>query len=328
MRKSCIFTLLVAMAGWPPRIASAEASELKVVADRVHLKAAPSETSETVAQASKGDVLESEKGLAGDWVEVAAPSKLNFWVYSELVRDGVVAVPKLQVRAGPGSDYRALCEIPRNSKVTVRGEYNDWLKIAPPPSCKLWVARKNVEPIDTAVPVSPSVVETRAVPESFPVEPDTAPPTPVPGIKVPTRFSAAPASHVAPVEHEAPAKHLLPTPPKSSTAVVTQVSRFSPEAWIKDKLVESKEQGRSVRFTGVLRRVSFFVWRQPSKHRLVTYGEHGVAETACYVMGDEAQLLSAEGKTVTVSGREYWVQGVLQPVVILEHISESRPIRP
>jgi len=126
------------------------ATELKVNGDHVILRSAPNENSEVVTQVLDGDILVTDKDIDGKWIEVIPPEKVSFWVYGELIRDNVVAVSKVQVRIGPGINYKSIGEIAKDYKVTVRGEYREWLKISPPSSCRLWVNRKSVDPVDKA----------------------------------------------------------------------------------------------------------------------------------------------------------------------------------
>jgi len=289
------------------------ATELKVRGDKVILRAAPSESSEIVSQVSDGDVLVTDKSIDGEWIEVFPPEKVNFWVYGELVNDGVVAASKVQVRVGPGINYRAVGELRKDEKISIRGEYREWLKVSPPPNCRLWVNRKYVDAVDK--PVLPestaekktevALVDKKAVASEKPVvlsKPASKPPI----LRV----------HDEPVilKKESPPVHVQPPVP------AVRQSSVSPEDSIGDKLVSSKEQGRIIEHSGVLRRAGFFVWRQPSKYRLVVHNNLGEAVTLCHLVGSESQLAPLTDKSVTVYGKEYWVQGVRQPVVIPDKI--------
>lgn len=307
-------TLLSALIAWVCA-GSVSATEVKVNAERVILRAAPSETSEVVFQVSEGDILVAEKAIDVEWIEVVPPSRVNFWVYGELIKDGAVASSRLQVRVGPGINYRTIGELAKDAKISVRGEYKEWLKIAPPPGCRLWVNRKSVDPVEQPLPL-------------------VAMPAPADKTAVPVKVLEVPERHLAPVKPvvKPPVSHLPEEPARSilkrdssSPSIQLPAERkntvvISPEMLIKDKLVSSKEQGRVIRRDGALRVSGFFVWRQPSKYRLVVHDSNGVAITVCYVIGDEKTMVSMQDRDVIVQGREYWMQGVRQPVVIFDRI--------
>jgi len=92
--------------------------------------------------------------------------------------------------------------------------------------------------------------------------------------------------------------------------VTTEVELFVP----------GRGEGRPVLYDGVLRPVGMSVWRRPSRHRLVRYDYRGRAVTHCYVVGDAARLAEKEGQAVILSGKEFRVQGVKYPVVVVEQV--------
>jgi len=77
--------------------------------------------------------------------------------------------------------------------------------------------------------------------------------------------------------------------------------------------------GKAVQYEGTLRR-SGFVWRRPSRYRLVRFDAAGRAFTSCYVLGNETQLAGITGQKLLIKGREYWIQGAQHPVVVPEQI--------
>ncbi|MDD4870682.1 MAG: hypothetical protein PHR77_08980 [Kiritimatiellae bacterium] len=291
------------------------ATDLRVNKNSVNLRSAPSETAEIVAQLSEGDILITEKNVDGEWIEVIPPANVSFWVYGELLKDGIVAASKVKVRVGPGINYRSVGEIAKDEKVSVRGEYREWLKIASPLSCRLWINRKSVDPVDKAVSdENKNVLAGKfPVPEKPAISGDktTVFPSPVAVPPVPRVLN----SGVGTVPN---VKSSISTHDKQISAERRGPSR--PELAIRNNLVSSREQGRMVQYAGVLRRSGFFVWRQPSKYRLVTHDHNGVAATVCHVMGDERQLALMQDKSVVVNGKEYWVQGLRQSVVLSERI--------
>ncbi len=123
---------------------------LKVTGDNVNLRAIADGESEVVSQVSCGTILHADKYLDdSDWIGVAVPAGVAVWVYAELVRDDVVAVSKLSVRSGPGINYRTVGMLLKGTKVRSHGTLNGWLKISAPASCRVWISRKYVEPVDS-----------------------------------------------------------------------------------------------------------------------------------------------------------------------------------
>ena len=219
----------------------------------------------------------------------------------------------MQIRVGPGINYRSVGDLRKDDKISVRGEYREWLKISPPPNCRLWVNRRYVDAIDKPVlselPVEQKtdavLSDKKAVSVDKPLvlsKPTAKPPM--------LRVHDEPAV----LKKEPPQVHVQPPVPEK------RASSVSPEASIKDKLVSSKEQGCEIQHSGVLRRAGLFVWRQPSKYRLVVHDNNGVAVTLCHLVGSETQLAPLADKMVTIHGKEYWIQGGRQPVVIPDKI--------
>ena len=124
--------------------AMAESVPVRVLSDRVNLRAAPQLTAEVVAQVDENDVLQARE-IGAEWVEVVTPTNVDGWIHREFYVDGRVNVKKLNVRAGPGINYKVLGEMRRNDPVEVRGEFGEWLKIAPPPDSSVWISSAYVE---------------------------------------------------------------------------------------------------------------------------------------------------------------------------------------
>jgi len=89
------------------------------------------------------------------------------------------------------------------------------------------------------------------------------------------------------------------------------------------KLVPLEGQGRLAQYQGELKPAPFMFGR-PSKFR-ITRRQGNQIHTMCYVRGNTRQLESLLNEHLIVRGREYWVQGVKVPVVVLDRI--ERPVR-
>ncbi len=301
--KAYIFTVFVLLALNVCCTAHAEedAFELRVTADNVNLRSRPDITSESAGQVDSGDLLLPATNSTDQWIQVKVPGSIGLWVYKELVKDGRVSASRLRVRTGPGISFRSVGEIPRGRKVEVRDEYNQWLKIDPPPGCSLWISARYVERFreedeKTDVPVENMAMGKREQDADGTAEDVTVAPRPAKDAEGrESGFIEKPAGKTQ-------------TEDEYSKVIVL------PRELEHGNLVDSEEQGRLVEYKGVLR-PSGFVWRKPSEYRLVRRDSSGRAMTICYVIGDSSVLEDREGHTLILYGRQYWVQGMRHPVV-------------
>ena len=120
---------------------TAALTRVKVLKNNCNLRAKALITSEVVGQVSQNDILTAKK-LDKNWVEVVPPTNVDFWVLGDYVKDGVIhCLQKVNVRAGAGINFNIVGQLPQGEKVDVRGTHAGWVKIAPPPSCSLWISR-------------------------------------------------------------------------------------------------------------------------------------------------------------------------------------------
>lgn len=149
-----------------------EITKVRVTGDRVSLRSSPSLEGELLDRAMAGDEMELFDETNG-WVAVQAPDSLNFWVAGEYITNGVVAPKKLNVRSGPSKNYPVVDVIERGDAVAVRGEFNSWIKIAPPAGSRVWISEDYVELIEPPAP------EPKPEPEPEPVAEKKPEPKPV-----------------------------------------------------------------------------------------------------------------------------------------------------
>jgi hypothetical protein len=236
-------------------------------------------------------------------VKIVPPADVDFWVYSELIREDVIGVSKANVRVGPGINYSSVGFVVKGDKVEVRGSNGEWSKIAPPVGCFLYISGKYVERfVEGRVKEKPSII-----PEA------------------PPEKEQGPSASEESVEVKPPPAAVKERTVFAEPVVASRVpERRTPAGVIpEERLVSSRKQGEEVRYAGILR-PSGFVWRRPSKFRLVKHDESGRASTVCYVIGQESRLTEVVGTAVVISGKEYWIQGVRAPVVVPEKISRKR----
>ena len=119
-------------------------AKVKVVGQRVNLRAKADMQAEVVGQIADGEFLNA-RSFQGDWVEVAPPGNVELWVHREFIKDNQVMAPKLYVRSGPGINYTAVGTLMRGDTITPKGDFGEWIKIVPPAICSLWVNRSYVQ---------------------------------------------------------------------------------------------------------------------------------------------------------------------------------------
>lgn len=140
--------------------------KVRVTGDRVSLRALPSTDGELLDRAMRGEEMIYFEATNG-WAAVQAPDSLNFWVSGEFIQNGIVQPEKLNVRSGPSLNYNVVVVVKKGDSLSVRGEFNDWLKIAPPEGSRVWISADFVEKIEPPKPEP--VVEPEPEPEPEPV---------------------------------------------------------------------------------------------------------------------------------------------------------------
>jgi uncharacterized protein YgiM (DUF1202 family) len=159
--------------------------------DRCNVRARPSTTAEVVAQLHKGDSVEvlerksaAEREKPMEWLRISLPATAKCYVSAKHLTGGVVNADNLNVRCGPGSNYRDIGKLSNGTKVEVVETKGEWTQIKPTPQCSGWIAGElvDVEPVAVsavAAPTTPSVNTPEIVtpPVAAPMPP-TAPPAP------------------------------------------------------------------------------------------------------------------------------------------------------
>jgi hypothetical protein len=153
-----------------------QATTVRVMGDRVSLRAKPSLEGELLDRAMRGEEMVFFEKTNG-WVAVQAPESLSFWVSGDYVQNGIVQPAKLNVRSGPSLNYNVVAIVKGGDKLTLRGEFNNWLKIAPPVGSSVWISEDYVEIIEPPKPEPEPELEIEPEPEPAPepapeIEPD------------------------------------------------------------------------------------------------------------------------------------------------------------
>lgn len=325
-----LFGVFSVLAGYPK-----EAPPLKVRALKasVNLRARPALTAEVVGQAAVGQEL-TAKSLDTEWVEVVVPANIDFWVLGDYLKEGVVVCrQRVNVRAGPGINFSTVGQLDNAAKAEVRGSHGEWIKIAPPENCSLWVSRSLVEvaparPPPVEPPKPPGVAPAAALPPAA----ESDKPLPPAQDKRETPVVAATAAPPAEPEKPAPVEPPKPLPQESAPAVAAPVSvrapapapapaaipPKAPSAPPKDLDLDADlAQGQWKEYAGVLRTRNFLA-RSPSDFRLVAKDKDGHSHTLCFIKGNRAQLDALLFRELVVQGRQYWVKRQRCPVLVPE----------
>ena len=120
---------------------------VRITANSVNLRAKAQLTSEVLAQANYDDQLVAHE-IGEEWVEVAAPPTVDLWVMKSFIQmpQNTIGANRVNLRAGPSINYNIVDTLSLGDPVEPRGEeLQDWIKIAPPASVRVWVSRQFVE---------------------------------------------------------------------------------------------------------------------------------------------------------------------------------------
>lgn len=284
-----------------------ESDELqaRVKSDRVNMRAKPDGAGEVVAQATLDERLRV-RAVEPEWVQVSPPDRVDLWVHKDFVKDGLSVGEKVNVRAGAGINFSVVGQYTRGERVEVRGQFGEWLKVAPSNSA-LWVSRDLVDLLYPARMIEPAPAPLVDAP--LPAQPLPAGPL----------NQAGGETDLGPVSQSP----TMVQPLESPSAVPSSPDNRAAEPPRDLNLVPLEGQGRLVQYEGELK-PSPFMFGRPSKFRITRRSANQI-HTLCFVRGNTRQLESLLNQRLVVRGREYWVQGVRQPVLVLERI--ERPAR-
>ena len=297
---------------------------VRVTADNVNLRAKALLTSEVVAQAAYDERLAAYE-IGEEWVEVAAPAKADLWVTKSFVQApaNTIGANRVNVRAGPGINYNVVCTLALGDVVEPRGEeVAEWLKIAPPPSARLWISREFVEILSgdaAAAPAAEKEEKTAKIDEKTDPNASAEPKKAEKASK--KRKSKAEPEVAAP---EAPAMPPvdLPTPIVAPSvpekdSVVREIPVPAPANL---KLIPLEGQGRLTEVEGELRAAPL-INEAPTRYRVVRWQDNRW-QILCHVYGEAAKFRSLQDKRVHLKGRQYWIQGAAAPVLVPDQVQE------
>ena len=305
---------------------------VRVKADRVNLRGRPDANGEVVGQLSAGDEIKVVQ--TGDlWIGITPPEKIKSWIHKDFLQDGKVTVKELTVRAGPSINYPRIGSLTRGDVVTPRETFGDWICVAPPTNAVVWVHRELLdlsggEISKSMATATPTVVviatvtsaETR-ITNRIPLE--SLPPEVSPEAVIVTNSAVEKIRPSVPgqsVVRGAPSHDAVMMPPSfapGSTNAAVPASVLVADL----KLVPLPGQGSVVQHEGFVKPSPYLL--APGHYRLALK-KGGNLETVCFLRGNSQQLATLVDQYFSIGGREYWVQSVREPVLVIERI-ERRP---
>jgi uncharacterized protein YgiM (DUF1202 family) len=148
----------------PPALPALAASQGTLKADKVNVRSRPDTKSEVIIQLNKGDTVEilGRQGEGkNEWLKIALPAKAKCYVSSKLIADGAVTTDGVNVRCGPGTNFKEVGKLAKGARVEVVAKSGDWTQIKPTASCSGWIAAQFVDV--APAPVQPPEVVTPPV---------------------------------------------------------------------------------------------------------------------------------------------------------------------
>jgi uncharacterized protein YraI len=150
-----------------------------------NVRSRPSLSSEVVTQLHKGetvDVLErktvTEREKSLDWLRITLPTTAKCFVNAKRVTDGAANVENLNVRCGPGANYRDIGKLSKGARVEVVEKKGEWVQIRPTPDCSGWIAAELVDVEAAPRALAPSAGTPEIVTPPVAVSPTPAPSAP------------------------------------------------------------------------------------------------------------------------------------------------------
>ncbi|MFH0907847.1 MAG: SH3 domain-containing protein [bacterium] len=249
----------------------------------------------------------------------------------------------VNLRAKPESTSEVVGQVSDGDVLSVKSIQAEWVEVVAPESVELWVHQDFVADGRSAVSklnvragpgVNYNVVGNLDKGEALTVKGtfgEWVRIAPFPAaslwvskdfvqLNLPVRKTPPPVSVVA-------ATNRPPLPPAaadvSPTSTVQAAQDIAPPPPSDLVLIPLAGQGKLVEREGELKPAPYAVNR-PSPFRLAQRVGTRM-DTVCYLRGNTQQLQSLMGWRLSVRGREYWVQGVNEAIVVVERI-EKRPI--
>jgi len=235
-----------------------------IKANRCNVRSRPHLTAEVVVQLNKGDTIEvlerksvTDHEKTMEWFRINLPAYTKCFVSTKLLTGGAANADNVNIRCGPGTNFRDIGRLIKSAKVEAVATKGDWTQIKPTPDCSGWIAGELVDIKPAAVPAAAPASETSmnapvvvtppvAVPRTpAPAAPATTPPISVVNIDpdVQVQYVVKEGYLWAATGTNAPAAYELRTPEEdllSHRMAYVEISNINPK----------KYMGRPVRIQG------------------------------------------------------------------------------
>ena len=250
-----------------------------------------------------------------------------------------VSGQRVNLRAKPEATSEVVGQVSEGDVLTVKSIQAEWVEVVPPDSVELWVHQDFVADGKSAV----SKLNVRAGPGvNYNVVGNLDK-----GEAVTVKGTFGEWVRIAPfpeaslwvskdlVQLALPIKKTPPPAPvvalptnrvqavQAPTSTVQAVKETMPPPPADLDLIPLAGQGKVVQREGELKPAPYVINR-PSSFRLVQRNGTRI-DTVCYLRGNTQQLQSLMGQRLLVSGREYWIQGSREAIVVIDRI-EKRPM--
>jgi len=129
--------------------------------NNVNVRSRPDTKSEVVVQLKKGDTVEVREGKVVDgkeWLRIGLPAGAKTYVHSVLLKDGAASSDAINVRCGPGTNFKDIGKLDKGQKVDVVKVEGEWTRIKPTAQCSGWVSAEFFEAAAVALPPAPPVI--------------------------------------------------------------------------------------------------------------------------------------------------------------------------
>jgi len=199
----------VAVVAQAPAITSGHGT---VTNDKVNVRSRADKNAEVITQVHKGDAVEV-LDRNGDWLHITLPATAKCYVSNKLIKDGEASADAVNIRCGPGTNFKDVGKLAKGEKVEVVEVKGEWTQIKPTGHCTGWIAAEFVEiAVPTPLPAPIQTSEIVTPPVSLPPVDMPPPAAPAPPVEVMTRYVVKDGYLSSVSDVKAPTPYALMTP--------------------------------------------------------------------------------------------------------------------
>jgi len=104
-----------------------------VTKDKVNVRARGDKNAELVAQLTKDERVEV-LDTKGDWLKITLPASAKCYVATKFIKDGVTTGDAINIRCGPGTNFKDIGKLAKGERVEVVEAKGEWTQISRPPT--------------------------------------------------------------------------------------------------------------------------------------------------------------------------------------------------